>query len=55
MTDQLLWYTTRAAGAVSLVLLTAVVILGVLSALRFKTAGWPALPDRPGFTATSPS
>jgi predicted ferric reductase len=41
MTDQLLWYTTRAAGAVSLVLLTAVVILGVLSALRFKTAGWP--------------
>ena len=42
MSDQLLWYTTRAAGAVSLVLLTAVVILGVLSALRFKTAGWPA-------------
>ena len=42
MTDQLLWYTTRAAGAVSLVLLTAVVILGVLSVLRFKAAGWPA-------------
>ncbi len=41
MSDQLLWYTTRAAGAVSLLLLTAVVILGVLSALRFRTAGWP--------------
>jgi methionine sulfoxide reductase heme-binding subunit len=42
VTDQLLWYTTRAAGAVSLVLLTGVVVLGVLSALRFKAAGWPA-------------
>jgi methionine sulfoxide reductase heme-binding subunit len=42
VTDQLLWYTTRAAGAVSLVLLSAVVILGVLSALRFKAEGWPA-------------
>ena len=42
MTDQLLWYTTRAAGAVSLVLLTAVLVLGILSALRFKTATWPA-------------
>lgn len=41
MNDQLLWYTTRAAGAVSLVLLSAVVILGVLSALRFRAAGWP--------------
>lgn len=41
MNDQLLWYTTRAAGAVSLVLLTVVVVLGVLSVLRFRTAGWP--------------
>lgn len=41
MSDQLLWYTTRAAGAVSLVLLTGVVVLGILSALRFRTAGWP--------------
>ena len=41
MSDQLLWYTTRAAGAVSLVLLTAVVVMGVLSSLRFQTAGWP--------------
>ncbi|HET7465212.1 MAG TPA: ferric reductase-like transmembrane domain-containing protein [Candidatus Dormibacteraeota bacterium] len=41
MTDQILWYTTRGAGAVSLVLLTAVVGLGVLSSLRFQATGWP--------------
>ena len=41
MSDQLLWYTTRAAGAVSLVLLTGVVVMGILSALRFRAAGWP--------------
>ena len=41
MSDQLLWYTTRAAGAVSLVLLTGVVVLGILSALRFRTTRWP--------------
>ena len=41
MNDTLLWYTTRGAGAVSLVLLTAVVVLGILSALRVQAAGWP--------------
>jgi predicted ferric reductase len=41
MTDTLLWYTTRGAGAVSLVLLSCVVVLGVLSSLRFRFAGWP--------------
>ena len=41
MTDQVLWYTTRGAGAVSLVLLTAVVGLGILSSLRFEATGWP--------------
>ena len=41
MNDTILWYTTRGAGAVSLVLLTAVVVLGVLSSLRFETASWP--------------
>lgn len=41
MSDQLLWYTTRGAGAVSLVLLTVVVVLGVMSSLRFQAAGWP--------------
>jgi len=41
MTDTVLWYTTRGAGAVSLVLLSAVVVLGVLSSLRFQTESWP--------------
>jgi predicted ferric reductase len=41
VSDTLLWYTTRGAGAVSLVLLTAVVVLGILSALRVQAAGWP--------------
>ena len=41
MTDTVLWYTTRGAGAVSLVLLSAVVVLGVLSTLRFQSASWP--------------
>lgn len=41
MTDTLLWYTTRGAGAVSLVLLSVVVVLGVLSTLRFQSASWP--------------
>jgi methionine sulfoxide reductase heme-binding subunit len=36
-----LWYATRGAGAVSLVLLTAVVVLGVLTVARFEAAGWP--------------
>jgi sulfoxide reductase heme-binding subunit YedZ len=41
MNDTILWYTTRGAGAVSLVLLSAVVVLGALSTLRFETATWP--------------
>jgi sulfoxide reductase heme-binding subunit YedZ len=41
MNDTILWYTTRGAGSVSLVLLSAVVVLGVLSTLRFETASWP--------------
>src|ERR1700687_657989 len=41
MTDTLLWYTTRGAGAGSLVLLSAVVVLGVLSSLRFQSESWP--------------
>jgi predicted ferric reductase len=41
VSDTILWYVTRGAGAVSLVLLTAVVVLGILSALRVQTAGWP--------------
>jgi sulfoxide reductase heme-binding subunit YedZ len=41
MNDTILWYTTRGAGAVSLVLLSAVVVLGVLSSLRFEVQSWP--------------
>ena len=41
MNDTILWYTTRGAGAVSLVLLSTVVVLGVLSTLRYETASWP--------------
>jgi methionine sulfoxide reductase heme-binding subunit len=41
MSDQVLWYTTRGAGAVSLVLLSAVVVLGLLARVRFESRGWP--------------
>jgi len=41
MSDQLLWYTTRAAGAVSMILLTGVVVLGVMSTLRATPRGLP--------------
>jgi sulfoxide reductase heme-binding subunit YedZ len=39
--SQLLWYTTRATGVVALVLLTASVVLGVLTSVRAGTARWP--------------
>jgi methionine sulfoxide reductase heme-binding subunit len=41
MNDTLLWYATRGAGVVSLVLLTAVVVLGIVSVMRWQTASWP--------------
>lgn len=36
-----LWYLTRASGVVALLLLTAAVALGVLSALRLTSDRWP--------------
>ena len=36
-----LWYVTRATGLVSLVLLTASVLLGLLTAGRFRSERWP--------------
>src|SRR5205823_14107568 len=41
MSDSILWYTTRGAGAVTLILLSAVVVLGILSNLRVQSPGWP--------------
>ena len=41
MSDTILWYTTRGAGAVTLVLLSGSVVLGILSALRVQSAAWP--------------
>ena len=36
-----LWYVTRSAGLVTLILLTASVVLGILTAGRFATRDWP--------------
>ena len=41
MSNTLLWYTTRGAGAVSLLLLSGVLVLGVLGTARFEAPGWP--------------
>ncbi len=41
MSDQLLWFTTRGAGIVSLILLTAVVCLGITTAIRWQSSEWP--------------
>ena len=41
MSNTVLWYATRGAGAVTLILLTAVVCLGVLSTLRVQSESWP--------------
>ena len=41
MDSTLLWYTVRAAGIVSLVFLSAVVVLGLLARTRVEGRGWP--------------
>jgi predicted ferric reductase len=41
MIEALPWYITRAAGMVSLILLTAVTCLGLLTAARWQRPGWP--------------
>jgi methionine sulfoxide reductase heme-binding subunit len=41
MSDTILWYATRGAGVVSLILLTAVVVFGIVSAMRWQTPSWP--------------
>jgi sulfoxide reductase heme-binding subunit YedZ len=37
-----LWYATRATGIVALILLTATVVLGILTAGRVRSRQWPA-------------
>ena len=41
MTDQLLWFASRGSGIVSLLLLTAVTVLGLISVVRWQRASWP--------------
>lgn len=41
MSNTVLWYTTRGAGAVTLILLSTVVVLGILSTLRVQSEKWP--------------
>jgi len=41
LTTPFLWYTTRASGTVALVLLTATVVLGILTTTRASTSGVP--------------
>jgi predicted ferric reductase len=36
-----LWYLTRGSGVVSLLLLTNVVVLGIVTSMRWATASWP--------------
>jgi sulfoxide reductase heme-binding subunit YedZ len=41
MNDQVLWFATRGAGAVSLLLFTVVACLGIMTVGRFQRPGWP--------------
>jgi sulfoxide reductase heme-binding subunit YedZ len=41
VTNSVLWYATRGAGAVTLILLSGVVVLGILSNLRVQSPSWP--------------
>jgi predicted ferric reductase len=41
MFDQVLWFAARGAGAVSLLMLTASVVLGLVTVARFQHAEWP--------------
>jgi len=36
-----LWYATRGAGTVTLILLTAAVVLGIVTSVRWKSDDWP--------------
>src|SRR5438093_4726492 len=41
MSDTILWYATRGAGVVTLILLSGVIVLGIVSSMRWQTPAWP--------------
>ena len=41
MSTQVLWFATRGAGIVSLLLFTAIVVLGVITSVRWQARQWP--------------
>lgn len=41
MNNTILWYTTRGSGAVTLILLSCVLVLGILATLRVQSDRWP--------------
>jgi predicted ferric reductase len=41
VSTQILWFATRGAGIVSMLLFTAVVVLGVITTMRWQTDRWP--------------
>jgi sulfoxide reductase heme-binding subunit YedZ len=41
LNDSLLWYTSRGAGVVTLLMLTGVVVIGVMTNLRLAPRAWP--------------
>ena len=41
MSTQILWFTTRGAGVVSIILFSVVACLGLLAVARTQTARWP--------------
>ena len=43
MSSPVLWYATRATGLMALVLLTATMVLGILTTVRFSTNRWPGV------------
>jgi sulfoxide reductase heme-binding subunit YedZ len=41
MTTQLLWFATRGSGIVSMLLFSVVVVLGIVTTMRWQARGWP--------------
>jgi sulfoxide reductase heme-binding subunit YedZ len=41
VSTQILWFATRGAGIVSMLLFTAVVVLGIVTTMRWQTDRWP--------------